>query len=346
MLVCDKLSYSYSSHDGEVQALRGLDLQLRSGDFLGIIGHTGSGKSTLLQLMSGLLMPTSGSVCFDGENLRSKAVRRKLFTQVGIAFQYPEYQLFAPTVYDDIAFALRNAGLAASEIEQRVQESMQLMRLDFQHFAPLSPFELSGGEMRRVALAGVIALKPRLLILDEPTAGLDPSGRNQLNAIIAEYHATGATIVLVSHGMDSIARLATRVLVLKDGQTAYLGSQAEVFSHPEELRALNLGVPQATSFAAELQALGLPLPNGILTIEELADAIAALRGHRASDQVPVRASSQTSGQVPSRTASSQLPNKYLDSVRQSKTQAPGGLPCPESAAQTASTTDTGATDGL
>ena len=275
-LALEQVGYTYSSHEGVVVAVSDISLVVEDGDFLGIIGHTGSGKSTLLQLMCGLMQPTEGRILLNGKDLADKKVRQQLLGKIGIAFQYPEYQLFAQTVADDIAFGPRNAGLTPTEIDERVRYTMRLMRLDYDRYARLSPFELSGGEMRRVALAGVIALKPRLLILDEPTAGLDPAGRRELLAIIEEYHREGATIAMVSHNMDDIARLATKVLVIKDGSTAMLGAPSEVFSHGEELRAMNLGVPKATSYADELKAGGLPLPDGLLTIEALADAIAAL----------------------------------------------------------------------
>jgi energy-coupling factor transport system ATP-binding protein len=289
VLALERVSYTYSSHEGEVAALCDLTLTVGEGDFLGVIGHTGSGKSTLLQLMSGLLAPSSGRVLLNGTDLnnrrdpQSKRARRSLHTQVGIAFQYPEYQLFARTVAEDIAFAPRNAGLSEEEVDERVRFAMQLLGLDYERFARLSPFELSGGEMRRVALAGVLAAKPRLLILDEPAAGLDPAGREDLLAAIERYHREGAGIVMVSHSMDDIARLATDILVLKDGAAVLRGSPTEVFSHTDELRALNLGVPQATAFAAELREGGLPLPCELLTLEALADAIAeALAGGAAS----------------------------------------------------------------
>lgn len=277
-LTLKQVSYTYRSHLGDVAALCGVDLDISNGDFIGIIGHTGSGKSTLLQLMCGLMQPTSGQVLLDGKSLSDKKVRRGLLKEVGIAFQYPEYQLFARTVADDIAFAPKNAGLTPAEVDDKVRYAMALMRLDYKKYASLSPFELSGGEMRRVALAGVIALKPRLLILDEPTAGLDPAGRRELMAIIQEYHQQQTTVVMVSHNMDDIARLATGVVVLKDGAVALSGSPGEVFSHPAELRAMNLGVPKAWGFAAELRAKGMALPQELLTLEALADAIAAL-GH-------------------------------------------------------------------
>jgi energy-coupling factor transport system ATP-binding protein len=224
--------------------------------------------------MCGLLAPSSGRVLLDGADLSDKRARQGLHTRVGIAFQYPEHQLFAQTVAEDIAFAPRNAGLSAEKVDERVRFALRTVRLDYDRFAGLSPFELSGGEMRRVALAGVLAAKPRLLILDEPTAGLDPAGCRELLGVIEEYHRAGAGIVMVSHNMDDIARLATHILVLKDGAPVDYGSPGEVFSHAEELRAMSLGVPQAAAFAAELRAEGLPLPTGLLTLEALADAIA------------------------------------------------------------------------
>jgi energy-coupling factor transport system ATP-binding protein len=296
-LVLDQVGYTYSSHEGEVVALSDLSLTVTEGDFLGVIGHTGSGKSTLLQLMSGLMFPSTGRVLLDGEDLSDKRVRRNLHTRVGIAFQYPEQQLFARTVAEDIAFAPRNAGLSLQETNERVRFAMELLRLDYEQYAQLSPFELSGGETRRVALAGVIASRPQLLILDEPTAGLDPAGRRELLAIIETYHREGAGIVMVSHSMDDIARLATNVLVLKDGMAVRQGAPNEVFSHATELRAMSLGVPQATAFAAKLREGGLPLPEGLLTIEALADAIAAITvGSKAKEKAEEKTALGTEGQ--------------------------------------------------
>jgi energy-coupling factor transport system ATP-binding protein len=274
-LALEQVSYTYSSHAGDVTALKDLSLTIEEGDFLGVIGHTGSGKSTLLQLMAGLMAPSSGKVLLDGADLKEKKVQKRLPTQISIAFQYPEYQLFAQTVAADIAFAPRNAGLTPEEVDERVRFAMDALDLDYARFAPLSPFELSGGETRRVALAGVLASRPKILILDEPTAGLDPAARKEVLAVIERYHHEGAGVVMVSHNMDDIARLATHILVLKDGAVAYYDTPTEVFSHTEELRAMNLGVPQATAFAAELKAGGLPLPEGLFTIEALAEAIAA-----------------------------------------------------------------------
>ncbi|MDR0351005.1 MAG: ATP-binding cassette domain-containing protein [Coriobacteriales bacterium] len=275
-LALEEVSYTYSSHEGEVTALRALSLSVGDGEFCGIIGHTGAGKSTLLQLMCGLLAPSEGRVCLDGQDLKDKRQRRNLHTRVGVAFQYPEQQLFAPTVAEDIGFAPRNAGLSAAEVEERVRFAMRLVHLDYERYAQLTPFELSGGEMRRVALAGVMAARPRLLVLDEPTAGLDPAGRREILAVIEDYRREGAGCVMASHSMDDIAQLATKVLVLKDGEAVMQGTPTEVFARAEDLRAIGLGVPQATAFAAKLRAGGLPLPEGLLTVSALADAIVAL----------------------------------------------------------------------
>jgi energy-coupling factor transport system ATP-binding protein len=275
-LVLDQVGYTYSSHEGRLEALKDLSLTLADGSFLGIIGHTGSGKSTLLQLMCGLLTPTSGSILLDGLDISQKNIRRRLHSEVGMAFQYPEYQLFASTVAEDVGFAAGNAGLDAAEIDARVRLAMQRVHLDFDRYATLSPFDLSGGEKRRVALAGVIATEPRILILDEPAAGLDPAGRREILGIIEQFHRFGMTIVMVSHDMDDIASLATQILVLKDGREVLAGTPAEVFAHADQLRAINLGVPRSEAYATTLREAGLPLTPGLLSIEALADALAEL----------------------------------------------------------------------
>lgn len=275
-LVLDRLSFTYHSHSTDRWALRDLSLTIKSGDFWGIIGHSGSGKSTLLQLLAGLIQPSSGTLCLDGESLQSPKLRSKLFARIGIAFQYPEQQLFAPTVGEDIGFAARNAGLSATDCDQRVRQAMAKLNLDYQRYATRSPFELSGGEQRRVALAGILVLQPELLILDEPTAGLDPAGREHLMDVIHDLHSGGCSVVMASHSMEDIAKLANRVLVLVEGRPFLQGSPAEVFRHADELRTHNLGVPDSESFAAELRGLGLPLPPSLLTLNALADALAEL----------------------------------------------------------------------
>jgi len=276
-LALEHLGYAYVSSEGKVEALRDVSLALEEGAFLGVIGHTGSGKSTLLQLMCGLLLPAEGRVLVDGEDLASKAVRRAVHTKVGMAFQYPEYQLFAPTVAEDIAFGPRNVRprLDTATVNARVREAMDRMGLACERYAHVSPFELSGGEKRRVALAGVIACNPRILILDEPTAGLDPAGRREIMGYIEQFNREGMTIIMVSHSMDDIARLATQVLVLNQGETFMLGTPREVFAHGAKLRAINLGVPQATAFAAKLnEGFGFALPGDLYTVDALADAVA------------------------------------------------------------------------
>lgn len=273
-LALERVSYSYTSYDVNAPAVRDVSLALEDGEFLGIIGHTGSGKSTLLQLMCGLLLPTSGRVLIDGEDLSQNGTRKKVHTKVGMAFQYPEYQLFAPSVVEDIAFGPRNAGVPAAEIDQRVQEAMAALGLDYDRYAWKSPFELSGGEMRRVALAGVLASNPKILILDEPTAGLDPAGRNRLMQTIKEINTAGKTIIMVSHSMEDIANHATQVLVLNQGGVFSHGTPEQVFAQPIALRAINLGVPQTTAFASDLNERGFDLPLNLYSIDALADAIA------------------------------------------------------------------------
>lgn len=277
-LALEQLSYSYTSYDADTPAVRNVSLKLEDGEFLGIIGHTGSGKSTLLQLMCGLLQPTSGRVLIDGDDLTQNAARKTVHTKIGMAFQYPEYQLFAPTVAEDVAFGPRNARMPAAEIDQRVRESMSTLGLDYERYAKKSPFELSGGEMRRVALAGVLASDPKILILDEPTAGLDPAGRNRLMRTIKEINAAGKTIIMVSHSMEDIANHATQVLVLNQGGVFAHGTPEQVFSQPIALRAINLGVPQTTDFAGDLNERGFNLPLNLYSIDALADAIAGQLG--------------------------------------------------------------------
>ncbi|MCL2150647.1 MAG: ATP-binding cassette domain-containing protein [Coriobacteriia bacterium] len=279
-LVLEGVGYRYGAAQDSRFALSDVQLAIGSHDFVGVIGHSGSGKSTLIQLAAGLLQPTVGRVLLDGADLAIRKNRHGIFQRVGVAFQYPEAQLFAPTVYEDIAFAAKNAGLSAPQTEERVRRWMQAFGLDFDLYAERSPFELSGGEQRRVALAGILLLEPDLLILDEPTAGLDPIGRNRLLAVIDEYHQQGHSVVMVSHSMEDIAQVTKSILVLNDGRPYLQGSPAEVFSHADELRRINLGVPQAEGFGAELRSAGLPLPASLLGIDELADALVdLLAGH-------------------------------------------------------------------
>ena len=259
-----------------VWALRGIDFTLEDGEFFGIAGHTGSGKSTLIQHMNGLVHPTCGRVLVGGQDLADKKAAQALRGRIGIVFQYPEYQLFAATVYDDVAFGPRNLGLDAQEVDRRVRRALESVRLDFDALQAKSPFELSGGQQRRVAFAGVLAMNPEVLVLDEPVAGLDPQARAEFLQLIAELHAQGITVVMVSHTMDDLALLCDRILVLKEGEQFALGTPAEVFAHAEELRAIGLGVPAAQKLANDLRNAGFALPAALYDADTLADDLAAL----------------------------------------------------------------------
>lgn len=261
----------------EREALTDVSVQIEEGDFLGIIGHTGSGKSTFVQLLNGLLKPTSGSILLDGRDIweNPKDIRRVRF-EVGMVFQYPEHQLFEETVYQDIAFGPKNMGLSEEEIRDRVHHAASLVGLR-PELLERSPFELSGGEKRRAAIAGVMAMRPRVLILDEPTAGLDPRGRNQLLAQIRAYKEEhNTTVLLVSHSMEDVARVADHVLVLGEGRVAMQADTATVFSRPRELEELGLSVPAVTKVCAHLRQAGVPLPASVYTVEQARTALLPL----------------------------------------------------------------------
>lgn len=258
----------------EHAALHGIDFTAYEGEYLGVIGRTGSGKSTLIQHLNGLLKPTSGQVLFRGKDIWSdKETTRAARFQVGLVFQYPEYQLFEETVYKDIAFGPTNMKLSGDEIDRRVREAAHFVGLD-DRVLEQSPFELSGGQKRRVAIAGVIAMEPSVLILDEPTAGLDPAGADSILANLDEYHrARNATIILVSHSMDEIARSADRLVVLRDGVIPFSGAPREVFSHGAELESMGLGVPAMTRVFLRLRELGVDVDPSVFTVEQARDAI-------------------------------------------------------------------------
>ena len=242
----------------ESYALRDICLNVNEGEFLGIAGHTGSGKSTLIQHFNGLLKPTSGEVIVDGVNINGKEAKKELKAlrmQVGIVFQYPEYQLFEETVERDIAFGPRNLNLSDIEIQHRVTEAMDMLKLS-KKMRKKSPFELSGGQKRKIAIAGVLAMKPKYLILDEPTAGLDPKGREEFLELIADLHQQGLTVVMVSHSMDDIARYAQRMIVLEHGEIRLEGTPQAVFAQSELLEQIGLGVPTLTRLLIELQKQG------------------------------------------------------------------------------------------
>ncbi len=263
----------------EHPALIGVDFSAMPGEYLAVIGRTGSGKSTLIQHLNGLLKPTSGQVLFDGGDIwESKERTRAVRFQVGLVFQYPEYQLFEETVRQDIAFGPQNMGLDDSEVDRRVHEAARFVGLK-EDLLEKSPFELSGGQKRRVAIAGVIAMEPAVLVLDEPTAGLDPRGSARILDNIRAYHREkGATIILVSHSMEEVAREAQRLVVVDHGRIPLSGSPEQVFSHGERLEEMGLGVPAMTRVFARLRAMGLEVPPCVYTVEQARDAVlSALR---------------------------------------------------------------------
>ena len=262
----------------EKAALDHISLEIPDGQFLGIIGHTGSGKSTLIQHLNGLLKGTSGTIYYNGEDIYQEGYDlRALRGKVGLVFQYPEYQLFEETVYRDIAFGPTNMGLTGSELDRRVHDAARFAGLD-EGLLQKSPFALSGGQKRRVAIAGVIAMEPEVLVLDEPSAGLDPRGREELLAHIRAYHKErGNTVVLVSHSMDEIAQNVDRIAVLSDAHVLMSGTPREVFARADELVAAGLDVPQVTRVAMALRAKGLPIAPAVYTVAELKAALLALR---------------------------------------------------------------------
>lgn len=258
----------------EHTALNGVDFSVQPGEYLAVIGRTGSGKSTLIQHLNGLLKPTAGEVLFRGKDIwADKETTRSVRFQVGLVFQYPEYQLFEETVYRDISFGPNNMGLPQEEIDRRVQQAARFVGLA-EDTLQKSPFELSGGQKRRVAIAGVIAMEPSVLILDEPTAGLDPEGAAQILDNIRAYHREkGACIILVSHSMDEVAREADRLVVIHDGVLPLSGTPREVFSHGDELEQMGLGVPAVTAVFHRLRALGVDIDPSVYTVEQARDAI-------------------------------------------------------------------------
>ena len=278
------LTHTYSAGTPfEHKAIDNVDLEVMPGEFLGIIGHTGSGKSTLIQHLNGLLRPTDGQILLDGTDIwaRPKEIRKVRF-QVGLVFQYPEYQLFEETVYKDISFGPKNMGLEGEEIDCRVRRAAAFAGID-EEMLEKSPFELSGGQKRRVAIAGVIAMEPKVLILDEPTAGLDPRGREAILAQLRSYHKQkGNTVILVSHSMEEIARNVDRIVVMSHSHKLMDGTPEEVFSRADELLQVGLDVPQVTKVAMELQKRGLLSASSVYTIDELVRRLLALKGGEAA----------------------------------------------------------------
>ena len=278
VLELKNLSYVYGTGTPfEKTAVNNLSLSIEKGEFIGIMGHTGSGKSTLVQMLNGLMKPTSGQVLLDGEDIwaNPKDIRKIRF-KVGMVFQYPEYQLFEETVAKDIAFGPTNMGKSGAELEKAVNDAARFTGLK-DELLEKSPFDLSGGEKRRAAIAGVIALNPEVLVLDEPTAGLDPMGRDVLLSQIVQYHKERKnTVILVSHSMEDIARVADKIIVMNKSNLVMFDKTKEVFSKGRELEKIGLRVPQITKIMLELREKGFNIPEGILTVDEAMDCISSL----------------------------------------------------------------------
>ena len=280
ILQIENLTHTYSEGTPfQRSAVEGLSMNVGAGEFLGIIGHTGSGKSTLIQHLNGLLQPTSGRILLAGKDIWAEPKKiREVRCAVGLVFQYPEYQLFEETVYKDIAFGPKNMGLDEAEIDRRVRDAAAFVGLR-EELLEKSPFELSGGQKRRVAIAGVIAMEPKVLVLDEPTAGLDPQGRDAILAQIQAYHrAKGAAVVLVSHSMEEIARNVDRIVVLSGGKVYMEGTPEKVFARAHELEQVGLDVPQVTKIAAALRARGMDVDTAVYTVEALERKLLTLKG--------------------------------------------------------------------
>ena len=278
VLELKNLSFVYGQKTPfEKRAVDNVSLSIEKGEFVGIIGHTGSGKSTLVQMLNGLIQPTEGQVLLDGEDIwqNPKEIRKVRF-KVGMVFQYPEYQLFEETVYKDIAFGPTNMGKSEQEIDTAVRKAAEFTDLKSE-LLQKSPFDLSGGEKRRAAIAGVIAMDPEVLVLDEPTAGLDPMGRDVLLTQIVQYHKKRKnTVLLVSHSMEDIARVADRIIVMNNSHLVMFDKTREVFSHGRELEKIGLRVPQITKIMLELKEKGYDVPDGILTVDEAFSAVSSL----------------------------------------------------------------------
>ena len=261
----------------EQQALKDVNLEIEDGEFIGLIGHTGSGKSTLIQHLNGLIRATDGDILYNGVSIYSEGFKMKeLRSKVGLVFQYPEHQLFEADVFSDVCYGPRNQGLSEEEVKERAKEALQAVGFP-ENFYTQSPFELSGGQKRRVAIAGVLAMRPEVLILDEPTAGLDPKGRDEILDLLKSLHdGKKLTIIIVSHSMEDMARYVGRIVVMNYGEKVFDGTPKEVFRHDRELEAMGLAAPQITYVVQELRARGVDIADDITTIEEARDAILAL----------------------------------------------------------------------
>ncbi len=270
-------TYTYMSKTPyEKISLKNINLEIKKGEFVSIIGHTGSGKSTLLQHFNGLLKPTTGTVSVEGQDINTKEKAANIAKRsVGMVFQYPEHQLFEETIYDDIAFGPRNIGIDEIEIEKRVKKAMEFVGLAYEQFATRTPFALSGGQMRRVAIAGVIALEPEYLILDEPSAGLDPQGRDEIfGQIIKMYEATGITVVLVSHNMEDVARMANRLIVMNQGEIMLDGTPADIFrDYQNQLKEAGVDVPPLTVLMNKFEQRGLIVDHTVVTMDAAVNSV-------------------------------------------------------------------------
>ena len=278
--ILDNVSYRYSEKTAyEIQALDHVNLKIEDGEFIGIIGHTGSGKSTLIQHLNGLIRATEGNIYFNGQDIYEENYDlRDLRMQVGMVFQYPEHQLFEETVFKDVCFGPKNQGLSEKDITLRAYEALQSVGLPEKYF-DVSPFELSGGQKRRAAIAGVVAMKPQVLILDEPTAGLDPKGRDEILDMVSEMHARyGITVILVSHSMEDVAKYVDRIIVMNHGQVRYDDTPREVFHHYKELEEIGLAAPQVTYLMHEMKEQGIDVSTEPTTVEEAKEAILRLIG--------------------------------------------------------------------
>jgi len=268
------VSYTYMPGTPyETKALDGVNLSIRDGERLAIVGHTGSGKSTLVQHFNGLLLPSEGDVTVNGISTREKSRLREIRRDVGMVFQYPEHQLFEETVYKDIAFGPRNLGSPEEELPERIRHAMERMELDFDRIKDRSPFELSGGQQRRAAIAGVLAMNPGILILDEPAAGLDPSGKQHMNELLLSLHAEGITIIFITHNMEEVAEIADRVVVMNKGQVYIDDTPDQVFAREDDLTEIGLGVPVMTRLVSLLNKECFALPTGAYTVERAYEAI-------------------------------------------------------------------------
>ena len=280
LIILDKVNYVYSEGSGfEKKALDDVSLTIDKGEFIGLIGHTGSGKSTLTQHLNGLLRATSGNIYYDGQDIYEKGfVMKNLRSKVGLVFQYPEHQLFESDVFTDVCFGPKNLGLDKKDVELRAFEALEMVGFPQELFYN-SPFELSGGQKRRAAIAGVLAMKPEVLILDEPTAGLDPKGRDEILDQIKKLHEeTGITVILVSHSMDDVANYVSRIMVMNDGVLTYDDTPRNVFRHYKELEAIGLAAPQVTYLMNDLKQAGFDVNTDAITIDEAKESILSALG--------------------------------------------------------------------